>query len=157
MKTIKPIESLTKEQWMARCSSAYDAGLTRMSVLRLMTRWSDLVMRINHTLFSIGGQSQGDMVWEALDWERRRLREKGNYTLASDADGYGVNKLASLLSNACQQCAEDPRAWHTRACHGHHSPPVVVAKRNPKRGRGEKPSTAGVSPIRKIVHPTDGY
>lgn len=34
---------------------------------------------------------------------------------ANDRIGYGLIRLAAVLAHPCQQCAEDPGAWHTRS------------------------------------------
>jgi hypothetical protein len=106
---------LTKDQWLARCANVYDMGLVTWDQLLLMERWLDFVMRFEHTMFS-HGQSQGDMCWRFLDEERQRIQENNRFTLASDKQGYDIIRLAAVFSHGCQQCAEDPKAWHTRAC-----------------------------------------
>ncbi len=117
-------EKITKAQWMKRCESAWSAGLVTPSVLHLISQWADIVLRAEHTLFSIGGQSQGDMVWLFLERERERLKAQNHLsvgTLASDTTGYNVVKLTALLQHPCQQCAEDPKAWHTRTAFCNHA------------------------------------
>lgn len=102
-----PEETLTREQFLKRCETIYDAGLARPEVLRLLERWTDFVMRLE------GGQFN-----YAVDFLRQeQKRTEGFYpgrTLAGDKDGYDLIQLAAILTHPCQLCGEDLKAWWTR-------------------------------------------
>lgn len=99
------MEELTKEQILARVSTAFDMGLMTRKQMALLDKWLDFVIRFE------GGQMS--YVAEFLESEQRRTENFGR-TLASDTDGYALNRLAAILSHPCQQCAEDQKEWHTR-------------------------------------------
>lgn len=107
---------LTKEQFLARCANAYDAGLCTPERMRLLERWVDMVMRLE------GGQTY--IFAEMLELERKRL--DGMYPqacLANDQDGYALIQFAAILTHHCQKCAVDPHAWWTRAAFCEHKKP----------------------------------
>ena len=110
-------KDLTKEEFLARCANAYDCGLINKKLMYLLGAWVDAVMRLEHSVFTINGQSQLHYVWDFLEHEKKRLAEDVNLphsTLAADNDGYKLIQLASILSHHCQKCAIDPHAWWTR-------------------------------------------
>lgn len=100
-------ETLTKEQFLARCGNAWDAGLCTPERLRLLENWLDFVLRFE------GGQM--NYAVEFLEREQQRTNFfHGGSTLAGDPDGYALNQLAAILTHPCQACATDPKAWWTR-------------------------------------------
>ena len=107
---------MTKQEFMARCETIWQMGLADDRALWILMRdWLDFVMRFEHTWFSTG-QSQGQMCIDFLRDEQARLG--GPYrakTLGNDDAGYRLQQIAAVLSHHCQQCAEDPKAWHTRS------------------------------------------
>ncbi len=109
-------EKLTKEEFLARCANAYDCGLVTKDLMHLLNQWLDTMMRLEHSLFTYGGQSQLHYVWDFLQEERKRLEVEKNrtQTLAGDKDGYTLIQFAAILSHHCQKCATDPNAWWTR-------------------------------------------
>ena|SRR3990167_1370317 len=98
---------MTKEQFLKRCETAWEAGLASPEVLRLLEEWVDSVMQLE------GGQMS---IWsQFLEAERRRTHGfHSSATLANDAAGHQVIQLAALLNHPCQACSEDPDAWWTR-------------------------------------------
>ena len=100
------MDELTKEQMLARVSNAIDMGLMTRKQIGLLDKWLDFVLRLE------GGQM--NYVAEFMESEKRRTSHFAR-TLASDDEGYALNRLAAVLSHPCQQCAEDPKAWHTRS------------------------------------------
>lgn len=96
---------MTREEFLARCANAFDAGLCTPEHIQLMDRWLDFVMRFE------GGQM--DFVAQFIEAEYRRL---GHFTrtLANDATGYALIQFAAILNHHCQTCATDPQAWWTR-------------------------------------------
>lgn len=51
-----------------------------------------------------------------MDDERKRTNNFSNMmSLANDTLGYDCIRVMAVLTHHCQQCAEDPDAWHTRA------------------------------------------
>lgn len=100
------MQELTKEQILARVSTAIDMGLMTQKHMALLDKWLDFVNRFE------GGQMSS--VAEFLESERRRTGNFGR-TLASDTEGYALIRLAAILSHPCQRCAEDPNEWHTRS------------------------------------------
>lgn len=77
--------------------------------LALLARWLEVVARFEH----------GDTlrVVELLSEERRRRRPDGVKAFGQmehDDDGYALLNLAAILGHPCQECAEDPQAWHMR-------------------------------------------
>lgn len=121
---------MTKEGFLARCATAYDAGLLTPYRLHLMDRWLDVVMREGHSracdynaiaMNGRYGQGQWEIVhqfWTSYGEVSRLLRNSDNLnhlaTLANDADGYALIQFAAILSHPCQICATDPNAWWTR-------------------------------------------
>jgi hypothetical protein len=98
---------MSKEEFLARCANAYDAGLCTPERLRLLERWLDFVLRFE------GGQMS--YVAEFMDSESERTNHfRGSKTLASDRDGYSLIEFAAILSHHCQQCATSRDAWWTR-------------------------------------------
>lgn len=104
---------MTRDEFLARCATIYDTGRARPELFRLMRDQLDAVMRYEHTMFSIGGQTQGRAWTEFMNDEFVRT-ENGHRTLANDADGYALQEIAAILSHHCQKCAEDKTAWWTR-------------------------------------------
>ena len=102
----------TREEWLARCATVFDAGLAQPAHMRLMRDWLDALMRYEHTQFS-DGQGQGKDWLRFLQHEFERT-EQGRRTLANDRDGYALQQIAAILCHPCQRCAEDKGAWHTR-------------------------------------------
>lgn len=102
---------LTKEQFLARCANAFDAGLASESRLRLLDRWLDYVMRLE------GGQMA--YIADFLALEKKRTSGFHN-TLAGDADGYALIQFSAILNHHCQSCAVDPKAWWTRGAFCEH-------------------------------------
>lgn len=99
---------MTKEQFLARCANAYDMGLCSDLNLNLLDSWLDAVMRFE------GGQLRH---WvEFLEQENKRLNGfDSRNTLANDKHWYEIIQIAAILSHHCQECATDPKAWHTRS------------------------------------------
>jgi len=96
---------LSRKDFLARCATIYDAHLARPEVLSILSRWTDMMMRLQ------GGQLE--------DFARLLMEEHERtghfYTkLANDKDGYDVIQLAAILTHHCQKCAEDTQAWWTR-------------------------------------------
>lgn len=97
---------MTKEQFLARCANAYDAGLITPVTVTLLDRWVDFVMRFE------GGQ----MNYVASFIEDECQRTNHFHTkLAGDEDGYRIIQFAAILKHHCQKCATDPNAWWTRS------------------------------------------
>lgn len=109
------MQELTKEQILARVSTAISMGLMGRKQMALLDKWLDFVLRFE------GGQMS--YVAEFLESERRRTGSFGR-TLANDTDGYALIRLAAILSHRCQQCAEDPKEWHTRSAFCPHNSQV---------------------------------
>lgn len=97
---------MTREEFLARCANAWDAGLIRAETLTLLDRWIDFVMRLE------GGQM--NYVADFLAMEKKRHGYYPNRTLANDADGYALMNFAAILNHKCQLCATDRNAWWTR-------------------------------------------
>jgi len=98
---------MTKEEFLNRCATAWEAGLITPETLRLLESWADSVMRLE------GGQIN---FWsQFIEAERRRTDSfHPSRTLANDHTGYKIIQLVSVFTHPCQKCAEDPNAWHTR-------------------------------------------
>ena len=107
---------ITKEEFLARCSNAYDAGLIDMNRLTLMAQWLDVMMRLEHSWLS-NGQTQMRYVLDFMDMERTRL---GGRSLANDTEGYSLIQLGAILGHHCQKCATDKDAWWTRSAFCRH-------------------------------------
>jgi len=106
-------ENLTKENLFKRFETAYKMGLLNPEVFNLMERQIDAVMRLE------GGQFH---YWvDFLEAEKRRTENfAGHKVLAGDVMGYKAIQLMAILTHQCQKCAEDPKAWHTRAAFCEH-------------------------------------
>ena len=115
----------SKEEFLARCANAYDCGLITTESLQLLNGWVDTMMRLEHSLFSMNGQSQLHTVWDFLAQERERLRQNNLITLAGDDLGYKLIQLTSILAHTCQKCAVDPHAWWTRSAFCEHRKSVL--------------------------------
>lgn len=99
---------MTREDFLARCANAFDAGLIRPETIRLLDRWTDAVMRFE------GGQMNWVADFIAIERERLDGFRSGG-TLAGDGDGYDLIRFAAILHHHCQTCATDLNAWWTRA------------------------------------------
>ena|SRR3990167_1174331 len=98
---------MTKEQFLSRCGNAYDMGLVSEDIIHHIERLYDGMTRLE------GGQI--DCFAEMLETERQRTSNFSNYMqLANDKLGYDGTQLLAILTHHCQQCGEDPKAWHTR-------------------------------------------
>lgn len=97
---------MTKEDFLARMSNAYDMGLCKPEVLRLAERWTDGIMRLE------GGQFN---YWHELMQSEYERTRHFHTNLANDELGYKVIQLMAILTHHCQKCAVDPEAWHTRS------------------------------------------
>jgi hypothetical protein len=98
---------MTRDDFLARCANAYDAGLMTPERIRLMDSWLDFVLRFE------GGQM--NYVADFIEDERRRCRGfHAGHTLAGDINGYALIQFAAILTHSCQICATDPKAWWTR-------------------------------------------
>jgi hypothetical protein len=111
------MSELTKDEFLARCANAYDAGLCTPERLALLSAWVDAVLRYEGA--ELGGQyDQMYYFRDFMDVEASRLvtREDGKAkkTLAADEDGYALVQLAAILHHPCQLCATDRNAWWTR-------------------------------------------
>jgi len=96
---------LTKEEYMERCSTAYDVGLVSSEVLTLLKDWTNFVMRLE------GGHI--DSVAMFLASEKART-DHFIHTMHSDRVGLRGITLLNLLAHPCQTCATDPFAWWTQ-------------------------------------------
>lgn len=105
---------MTKDEYMMRCETIWAKGHARPELFLLMRDWLDAVMRHEHTMFSVGGQTQGRDWFSFLQRELGRTN-MGRNTLANDVDGYALQDIAAILSHPCQQCAASKDAWHTRS------------------------------------------
>ena len=104
---------MTREDFLARCANAYDAGLMTDERIRLLDRWIDFVLRFE------GGQMA--YVADFIEDERRRCHGfYSSHVLANDAEGYALVKFAAILKHPCQICATDPTAWWTRTAYCPH-------------------------------------
>ena len=81
----------------------------------MLSDWTNAMLRLEHSLFTIGGQSQLRHIWDFLTREKARVAKISNMTLASDAAGYKLVELAAIFSHPCQECAISPNAWWTRS------------------------------------------
>ena len=105
---------MTRDEFLARCSTLYDMGLATEEQLRLLERWIDFVLRYEHSVLG-RGEPQWKYVDEFVAVESARLGGLWTgTTLTNDKAGYNLVRLAAVLSHPCQICAEDPRAWHSR-------------------------------------------
>lgn len=105
---------MTKKEFLNRCETAYDMGLTKDLTLNLMQDWCDAIMRYEAARGSTDNQFK---YWEEfLVKERERTGNFANdCVLANDVEGYKIIQLTALLAHPCQKCAEDTDAWHTRS------------------------------------------
>lgn len=92
---------------LSRLENAYDMGLLTPEACIVAYRWCDAVMRL------MGGQWHNFMQSMEQERDRTDFFSTGK-TLANDQDGYKVIQLMSILNHPCQECAVDPKAWHTR-------------------------------------------
>lgn len=54
--------------------------------------------------------------------EDERTRNFSNeFQLANDKLGYDAVRVLAVLTHPCQECAEDPKAWHTRPAYCKHN------------------------------------
>ena len=98
---------MTKQEFLNRCENAWNMGLITKENLRLLDSTHEAMMRLE------GGQT--DIFVRTLNEEKTRTRNfDPSATLANDAIGYAVTRFMAILTHHCQQCAEDPQAWHTR-------------------------------------------
>lgn len=125
---------MTKDEYMKRCETIWNTGNARPELFRLLRDWLDAVMRYEHSLFSMDGQTQGRYWLAFLNSEFVRTND-GARTLANDADGYALQEFAAVLCHPCQQCAESKDAWHTRAGFCDHKQPNAALSGSPPKGK----------------------
>ena len=113
---------MTHDEYIARCETIWRKGHARPELFSLLRNWLDAVMRYEHSLFSLGGQTQGRNWLEFLNAELVRTGD-GSRTLANDRDGYALQEIAAVLCHPCQRCAESSEAWHTRPGFCEHKQP----------------------------------
>lgn len=105
--SVIPPEDPVRHAFLARCATAYDAGLCTPDRLKILQRWVEIVMRLE------GGQL--DYAVEMLAEESERTARFGpGAVLENDSEGYAAVQLMALLTHHCQSCATDPTAWWTR-------------------------------------------
>lgn len=99
---------MTKKDFLKRCENAYNKGLTDPILLKHLERAYDAMHRL-----------EGNQIHYFVDYlldERERTNNFDNaHQLANDKLGYAVIELLAILTHPCQECAEDPEVWHTRA------------------------------------------
>jgi len=111
---------MTREEFLARAGTAFDAGLITPARLRLLRDWTDGFARLEASVFGEGetARQQHAILERFLANERERLRvdERRGYTptLANDPEGRALVDLTALLAHPCQACGTDPQAWWTR-------------------------------------------
>lgn len=106
---------MTKDDFLARVSNAYDMGLLTPNRLSLLRMWVDFVLRFE------GGQMSFVTDFMASEKERNGIsRNMAIGNLAGDEDGYALMKLVAIFDHPCQECAIDPNAWHTRFSYCNH-------------------------------------
>lgn len=113
---------MTRKEWLARCSTAYDIGLANDRTLLGLCAASDTYLRLTHvTVLKNRGEEdnlQESIAIESLRLEADRVIKESSEsfirTLANDPKLYSGVTLAALLRHPCQKCATDPRACHTR-------------------------------------------
>lgn len=106
-KTYSSVRDPNRDLFLARCATAYDAGLCTPDRLKILQRWAEIVMRLE------GGQLGYVVEMLAEDSERTNGFRSGA-VLANDSEGYAAVQLMALLNHPCQSCATDPAAWWTR-------------------------------------------
>ena len=106
-KTVTSIQNPARADFLARCATAYDAGLCTPDRLKILQRWVEIVMRLE------GGQL-GYAVEMLAEESERTAGFRSGAVLANDSEGYAAVQLLALLTHYCQQCATDPGAWWTR-------------------------------------------
>lgn len=101
---VKPTP-LTRSEFLARCSNAYDTGHAAPQNLEILARWVEIVARL-----------QTGQLGMALDHLREEEQRTGGFGVsgANDTEGYRVVELAAILTHPCQECAVSPDAWWTR-------------------------------------------
>lgn len=98
--------TLTRQQFLERCATAYDTGRAAPEVLQVLERWADMVMRLE------GGQM--DIFFDLLSAEKERTNSF-LVKLANDADGYRAIEFMATLRNPCHACSTDRNnIWVTR-------------------------------------------
>lgn len=100
-------EDPARAAFLARCATAYDAGLCSPDRLQILKRWVEIVMRLE------GGQL-GYAVEMLAEESERTAGFRSGAVLANDSEGYAAVQLMALLTHHCQLCATDSAAWWTR-------------------------------------------
>jgi hypothetical protein len=122
---MKKNKEFTKEEFLKRCSAAWDAGYVNRWGLVRARNALDLVMRLkasyervnrigsgNDVIGEIGvSGAQGDWAIDAL---LNEVNTESKKKLAGDTEAYNSIQLLACLAHPCQICAEDKDAWHTR-------------------------------------------
>lgn len=107
---------MTKQEWLARCAMAYDAGFVNDDVLDCLSLGSDVLNRLVHYHMHNESVHQLEIAYGYVADEINRIKSSNNPsgTLASDRVGYGAVELAAIFKHPCQLCGTDRSAWHTR-------------------------------------------
>jgi hypothetical protein len=102
----------TKEEFLKRCETIYEMGFVSRDTFTLMSRWLEAINRYEQGYFN-NDLVQMQIFEGIMSWEKKRTKNFTK-TLAGDAEGYSLIKIAAVLCHPCQKCAEDKNAWHTR-------------------------------------------
>lgn len=94
---------MTKQEFLDRCSTAWDAGYISEDVL--------VTIRNFHEITAREYGNQYDISKFIREYEEQRM---GDRSLASDSVAYKGTRFLYLLTHPCQLCATDKSAWHTR-------------------------------------------
>jgi len=103
---------MTKDEWLKRCSLAYEMGLIGKdrTSSNFLTKVIDALIRFE------GGQrnQHQNKYWEEFVKEEKKRTRDWTVVLTSDQLLYSLLIFAHILDHPCQKCGVDPQAWHTR-------------------------------------------
>lgn len=94
---------MTKEKFLKRCETAWDAGYINKESIKMLRLAVEYTSRLQWW--------QADIAEEAMS----EIQEESKWRqLATFSELYKCVQLAYLLCHPCDECAENPNAWHTR-------------------------------------------
>ena len=102
---------MEKQEFLDRCSTAFDAWYISEVSLQVMELAIELAMR--------SGSTDIHQREIASETEEKLMKIADGRELANFRELYNSLSFACLLNHSCEKCAKDKNAWHTRRCIWH--------------------------------------
>ena len=109
---------MNKQEFLDRCSTAFDAWYISDTWLKVMELAIELAMRW------ISKDLHQNIIASEVEEKIQKIangRELANFT-----ELYNWLQFASLLNHPCEKCAKDKDKWHTRGCIWHNNYSEII-------------------------------